>query len=96
MRDYNAILELAKEKAQSEAQEKGLSRDCAEWFIRGYIEGFMLGYAEGCVNMHFVGCLRGSRPEKCPDARLVTGSRDATQMARSSPHSDSTILHAFR
>ena len=49
MRDYNAIVELAKEKAQSEAQEKGLSRDCAEWFIRGYIEGFMLGYAEGCV-----------------------------------------------
>lgn len=42
MRDYNAILELAKEKAQSEAHEKGLSRDCAEWFIRGYIEGFML------------------------------------------------------
>ena len=49
MRDYNAILELAKEKAQSEAQEKGLTHDCAEWFIRGYIEGFMLGYAEGCV-----------------------------------------------
>ena len=49
MRDSNAILELAKEKAQSDAQEKGLSRDCAEWFIRGYIEGFMLGYAEGCV-----------------------------------------------
>ena len=49
MRDYNAILELAKEKAQSEVQEKGLSHDCAEWFIRGYIEGFMLGYTEGCV-----------------------------------------------
>ena len=49
MRDYNAILELAKERAQSEAQEKGLNHDCAEWFIQGYIEGFMLGYAEGWV-----------------------------------------------
>ena len=49
MRDYNAILELAKEKAQSEAQEKGLNHDCVEWFIRGYIEGFMLGYTKGCV-----------------------------------------------
>lgn len=47
MRDYNAILELAKEKAQSKAQEKGLTHDYAEWFIQGYIEGFMLGYAEG-------------------------------------------------
>ena len=49
MRDYSAILELAKEKAQSELQEKGLNHDCAEWFIQGYIEGFMLGYAEGCA-----------------------------------------------
>lgn len=49
MRDYNAILELAKEKAQSEVQEKGLTHNYAEWYIQGYIEGFMLGYAEGCV-----------------------------------------------
>lgn len=49
MRDYNAILELAKEKAQSEAQEKGLIHNYAEWYIQGYIEGFMLGYAEGWV-----------------------------------------------
>lgn len=49
MRDYNAILELAKDKAEREAQEKGLNQDDAEWFIRGYIEGFMLGYVEGCV-----------------------------------------------
>ena len=49
MRDYNAILELAKDKAEREAQEKRLNQDYAEWFIRGYIEGFMLGYAEGCV-----------------------------------------------
>ena len=49
MRDYNAILELAKEKAQSEAQEKGLTHNYAEWYIQGYIEGFMLGYAEGWV-----------------------------------------------
>ena len=49
MRDYNAILELAKDKAEREAQEKGLNQDDAEWFIRGYIEGFMLGYTEGCV-----------------------------------------------
>ena len=49
MRDYNAILELAKEKAQSEVQEKGLTHNYAEWYIQGYIEGFMLGYAEGWV-----------------------------------------------
>ena len=51
MRDYNAILELAKDKAEREAQEKGLNQDDAEWFIRGYIEGFMLGYAEGCESL---------------------------------------------
>lgn len=49
MRDYNAILELAKEKAEREAQEKGFNHAYAEWFIQGYIEGFMLGYVEGCV-----------------------------------------------
>ena len=49
MRDYNAILELAKEKAQSEVQEKGLTHNYAEWYIQGYIEGFMLGYTKGCV-----------------------------------------------
>jgi flagellar biosynthesis/type III secretory pathway protein FliH len=49
MRDYNAILELAKEKAQSEVQEKGLTHNYAEWYIQGYIEGFMLGYVEGWV-----------------------------------------------
>ena len=38
MRDYNAILELAKEKAQSEAQEKGLTHNYAEWYIQGYEE----------------------------------------------------------
>ncbi len=43
MRDYNTIIELAKDKAEREAQEKGLNHDCAEWFIRGYKEGFMLG-----------------------------------------------------
>ena len=51
MRDYNAILELAKDKAEREAQEKRLNQDYAEWFIRGYIEGFMLGYAEGCESL---------------------------------------------
>ena len=49
MGDYNSIIELAKDKAERDAQEKGLNHDCAEWFIRGYKEGFMLGYAEGCV-----------------------------------------------